>query len=59
MTLPEIVVDMSQNKGRFKDGQAYVAFSHVTSLNKLHIINYTREQIRVSHHVNEEMKHEK
>ena len=58
MTLPEIVVDMSQNKGRFKDGQAYVAFSCVTSLNKLYIINYTREQIWVSHHVNEEMKHE-
>ena len=27
MTLPQIVVDMSPNKGTFKNGQAYVAFS--------------------------------
>ena len=55
MTLPEIVVDMSCNKGTFRDGQAYVAFSHVTSLDKLHIINYTREQIHVLHHVQDEI----
>ena len=55
MTLPEIVVDMHPKKGTFKDGQAYVAFSRVTSLDKLHIINYTREQIRVSRHVQDEM----
>ena len=55
MTLPEIVVDMSPDKGWFRDGQAYVAFSHVTALDKLHIINYTREQIHVSHRVHEEI----
>ena len=54
MTLPEIVVDMSREKGRFKDGQAY-AFSRVTALDKLHIINYTREQIHVSQKVENEM----
>ena len=55
MTLPEIVVDMSHEKGRFKDGQAYVAFSHVTALDKLYIINYTHEQIHVSQKVENEM----
>ena len=45
MTLPEIIVDMSWEKGRYREGQAYVAFSCVTELAKLHIVNYTREQI--------------
>ena len=48
LTLPEIVVDMSPDKGRFSPGQAYVAFSHVHSLATLHIINYTSSQICVS-----------
>ena len=48
LTLPEIVVDMSPDKGRFSPGQAYVAFSRVHSLATLHIMNYTRSQIRVS-----------
>ena len=55
LTLPEIVVDMTPAKGRFAAGQAYVAFSHVHQLQNLHIINYTRTQIRVSPHVDEEM----
>ena len=55
LTLPEIVVDMSPSKGRFSAGQAYVAFSCVRELNKLHIVNYTRSQIRVSPHVEAEM----
>ena len=55
MTLPAIVVDMSCDKGKFHDGQAYVAFSRVTQLNALHIINYSQEQIHVSHDVHEEM----
>ena len=55
MTLPEIVVDMSREKGRYREGQAYVAFSHVTELAKLHIVNYTREQIWVSSSVKAEM----
>ena len=55
LTLPEIVVDMSPSKGRFSAGQAYVAFSRVRELNKLHIVNYTRSQIRVSPHVEAEM----
>ena len=55
MTLTEIVVDMHPKKGTIRDGQAYVAFSHVTSLDKLHIITYTCEQICVSRHVQDEM----
>ena len=45
LTLPEIVVDMTPSKGHYTVGQAYVAFSRVMQLDKLHIINYTREQI--------------
>ena len=48
LTLPEIVVDMTPAKGHYTVGQAYVAFSRVTQLDKLHIINYTKEQIHVS-----------
>ena len=55
LTLPEIVVDMSPKKGRFSGGQAYVAFSHVHELCKLHIVNYSHEQIRVAEHAEEEM----
>ena len=40
-TLSEIVIDMTPAKGRFKPGEAYVAFSRVRTLEKLHIINYT------------------
>ena len=57
MTLPEIVIDMSPSKGKFRAGQAYVALSRVTTLDKLHIINYTQEQIVVSQSVDEEMNH--
>ena len=48
MTLPGVVVDMDRKKGRFRDGQAYVAFSRVTSLDTLHIKNYDLSQIRCS-----------
>ena len=41
LTLPEIVIDMTPAKGKFKPGGAYVAFSRVRTLEKLHIINYT------------------
>ena len=37
-------------------GQAYVAFSRVTQIDKLHIINYTRKQICVSPHAEKEME---
>ena len=40
LTLPEIVIDMTPAKGKFKPGQAYVAFSGVRTIEKLHIINY-------------------
>ena len=40
LTLPEIVVDMSKEKGHYYNGQAYVAFRRVTALDKLNIINY-------------------
>ena len=41
LTLSEIVIDMTPAKGRFRPGEAYVAFSRVSTLQKLHIINYT------------------
>ena len=56
LTLPEIVINMTHAKVKFKPGEAYVAFSRVRTIEKLHIINYTRNQIHVSEHVEEEMK---
>ena len=47
---------MTQAKGKFKPGEAYVAFSRVKTLDKLHIINYTPSEIHVSEHVEKEMK---
>ena len=47
---------MTCAKGKFKPGKAYVAFSRVKTLDKLHIINYTQSQIHVSEHVEKEMK---
>ena len=47
---------MTCAKGKFKPGKAYVAFSGVKTLKKLHIINYTQSQIHVSEHVEKEMK---
>ena len=55
MTLPQIVVDMSPNKGTFKNSQAYVAFSRVNSLENLYIVNYNCDQIRVSRTMEHEM----
>ena len=43
-------------KSYYSVGQAYVAFSEVTYLDKLCIINYTRKQIRVSQHAEKEME---
>ena len=55
--MPEIIVDMACEKGRYNKGQAYVAFSHVTMLDQLFIKNYTREQICISENVEDEMQH--
>ena len=55
MTLDELVVDMHPSKGRFTDGQAYVAFSRVRMYNKLHILNYCRTQIKTNKEVAKEM----
>ena len=55
MTMDQIVVDMTKNKGSFTKGQAYVAFSRVRTYNGLHIINYDRSQIKVSSKVKKEM----
>ena len=41
LALSEIVIDMTCAKGKFKPGEAYVAFRRVKTLDKLHIINYT------------------
>ena len=41
LTLSDIVIDMTHAKGKFKPGEAYVAFSRVKTLDKLHINNYT------------------
>ena len=48
--------DMTPAKVKFKPGEAYVVFSRVRTIEKLHIINYTQNQIHVSEHVEEEMK---
>ena len=56
LTLSEIVIDMTCTKDKFKPGEAYVAFSRVKTLDKLHIINHTQSQIHVSEHVEKEMK---
>ena len=53
--MPGTHVDMTPSKGHYTVGQAYVAFSSVTQLDKLHIINYTRKQIHVSQHAEKEM----
>ena len=47
---------MTHAKGKFKPGEAYVAFSRVKTLDKLPIINYTQSQIHVSEHVEKGMK---
>ena len=56
LTLPEIVIDMTPAKGRFKPVEAHVAFSRVRTIEKLHIINYIWNQIHVSEHVDKEME---
>ena len=56
LTLHQIVVDMSPNKGKYYPGQAYVGFSTVKTLDGLHIINYTQSQIKISPNVEEEME---
>ena len=56
MTMDSIVVDMSREKGRYMNGQAYVAFSRVRTYEGLHIINYNHSQIRVSRQVKKEME---
>ena len=53
LTLNELVVDMKG--GRFSPGQAYVAFSRVKALNKLHLINCQPCSISKSIKVEEEM----
>ena len=53
LTLNELVVDMKG--GRFSPGQAYVAFSRVKSLDKLHLINFQSSAITKSIKVQEEM----
>ena len=56
LTLPKIVVDMTPSKGKYRSGQAYVTFSHVHKVSKLHIINYTCSQIHMCEYVAKEME---
>ena len=56
MTMDRIVVDMSQSKGRFQRGQAYVAFSRVRTYEGLNIIGYNRHQIQTCGRVKNEME---
>ena len=53
ITVDGIVVNMAE---RFNYGQAYVAFSRVRKLSRLHIINYDRRKIKSSPEVDEEME---
>ena len=55
--MDEIVVDMSEDKGEYRMGQAYVGLSCVRTFEKLHIINYSWHQIRASRKVHREMRH--
>ena len=41
LTLSEIDINMTPAKDKYKPGEAYVTFSRVKTLDKLHIINYT------------------
>ena len=47
---------MTHAQTKFKPGEAYVAFSRIKTLDKLHKINYTASQIHVSDHVEKKMK---
>ena len=56
MTMDKIVVDISRDKGNYMKGQAYVAFSReMLTLEGLHLINYSRQQIRTCGKVKKEM----
>ena len=56
LTLSEIVIDMIPAKGKIRPGEAYVAFSRMRTLQKLHITNYIQNQICVSEHAEKEIK---
>ena len=47
MTVDEIVVNMSEDKGKYRMGQAYVGLSCVRTFEKLHIINYSWHQLEL------------
>ena len=56
LSMSEIVIYMTCGKGKFKPGEAYVAFSRDKTLEKIHIIIYTQSQIYVSQYVEKEMR---
>ncbi len=53
--MDNIMIDMDRKKGAFGDGQAYVAFSRVRTLEGLHILNYNRSQVKVNKKVQDFM----
>ena len=56
LTLDAVVVDMAKSKGDYQCGQAYVAFSCVKQLIGLHIVKYTREQVKSDQCINQFME---
>ena len=48
VVLPQIVVDMQWEKGRYEAGMAYIAFSCVRRLEDLYIAHYDRRQMKVN-----------
>ena len=47
LTVNEIVVDMSYNQVVYQEDQTHVALWHVTTVLKLQVNNYSRQQMKI------------